>query len=524
MSTFYLPEHPEELNLVELNRRLHAGEICLNWTNVVSSLSPVQMAHLLKGFDVSCEHIIGFDTVPPFLRKRMLVVLQDQAEEQDRREAEKQQPFQGRAPAVWLPDGEEQDAEITMPRRKKGELNEAELVAQDKYGFLPVSSKVYIPLKRDHSADTTVIGAPPSNSPIVPFFSSSLLDMNALAMISDAPELAGKLQSLISAYRVWIEQQEARQQVHPQKGAEIVLQQCRQALGQMQAGLNLLRNDNHALQAFAFMNRAMYLLRIRMLYVSQKKYRSGLTPQDVDLLENRLWQPSQLAYILLNVAKMVGSFELDRKEEVYIAADRLWFPPSDEKTEARLGLAAYALGLNRLYERKKQAGERTVVVMRSLSRMFSSLQFQRISTLLCACETIRRTDRRNTWGDMPFHLGVWTGVHATTARPADASATQSHARFYTSSLLQCPWCGDVLDGSTSIEIAGSRNQRVRRMVLYCTDRAGICLFGRRLALNEGLPVLISDEGLDGLQPSLLIATVSNFAQLPWKKLTQILFD
>jgi hypothetical protein len=487
------------------------------------------MALLLNGFDASCEIIIGANTVPPFLLRRMLVVLQDQAEKQARREAERQEPFQGRTPDLWLPDGEKPDVEITMVQKKNGEQDEAELVAQDKHGFSPVSFNVYNPLKRPPGADTTVIGASilnyksPSSSP---FFSSAPLDMKTLAMTSDPSELAGELQKLINTSRIWIDQQEARQRIHHQKGAEIVLQQCRQTLGQMQAGLNLLTNNSNALQAFAFMNRAMYLLRIRMLYVNQKKYRSGLTPQDVDRPENRLWQPSQLAYILLNVSKMAGSFEPDRKEEVHIAADRLWFPPSDEKTEARLGLAAYALGLNRLQEKERSAEERTVVMMRSLSRMFSSVQFQRISTLLCACEMIRRTDC-DTWGAMPFYLGVWAGVYATTPRPADAAAevTQSHARFYTGSLTQCPWCGDVIDTSKSIEVQGNRNRRrVRRTLLYCTDHVGSCLFSRRQAHNEGLPVLVTDDGLDSLQPSLLIATVSNFAQLPWKKFTQILFE
>ena len=65
MQTLRLPQHPETLDLPALNKRLHAGAICLDWTHVTSSLSSVQLAILLSGLTLS-EHsdLIGVATVP----------------------------------------------------------------------------------------------------------------------------------------------------------------------------------------------------------------------------------------------------------------------------------------------------------------------------------------------------------------------------------------------------------------------------------------------------------------------------
>jgi len=41
--------------------------------------------------------------------------------------------------------------------------------------------------------------------------------------------------------------------------------------------------------------------------------------------------------------------------------------------------------------------------------------------------------------------------------------------------------------------------------------------------KEGLPVLVVDEEIYRLVPSLIIATVDKFAQMPWKGATEMLF-
>ena len=60
----------------------------------------------------------------------------------------------------------------------------------------------------------------------------------------------------------------------------------------------------------------------------------------------------------------------------------------------------------------------------------------------------------------------------------------------------------------------------RRTLITCPDP--FCEFGAS-AGGEGLPVVVVDEEIYRLLPSLLIATVDKFAQMPWRGETQALF-
>ena len=80
------------------------------------------------------------------------------------------------------------------------------------------------------------------------------------------------------------------------------LKKCRRNLGRIEAGLKLLEEDAQAGEAFAFMNRAMWLQRTHSLYSEQ--VRRGGQPdfdKDIDVPANRTWFPFQIAFILLNL-------------------------------------------------------------------------------------------------------------------------------------------------------------------------------------------------------------------------------
>lgn len=64
---------------------------------------------------------------------------------------------------------------------------------------------------------------------------------------------------------------------------------------------------------------------------------------------------------------------------------------------------------------------------------------------------------------------------------------------------------------------------IGRCVTYCGDNLGRCEFTEAQAPKEGLPVMVVDEEIYRRPPSLLIATVDKFAQMPWNGMTQMLF-
>ncbi len=171
------------------------------------------------------------------------------------------------------------------------------------------------------------------------------------------------------------------------------------------------------------------------------------------------------------------------------------------------------------------------MIMRYTLRLLTLQQFQRASSLICACEIIRREDSA-TWGETPFRLGLWVGQRSTpnTTEESEEANKIEHglrgSKFGGSGsprqLTNCPWCGSPIEGGKNIEVESVSKGRGRTLI-YCSNPYGQCPFSKALSPGEGLPVLVVDEEIYRLLPALLIATVDKFAQLPWKGETQMLF-
>jgi hypothetical protein len=155
-------------------------------------------------------------------------------------------------------------------------------------------------------------------------------------------------------------------------------------------------------------------------------------------------------------------------------------------------------------------------------------QFQRAAALICACESIRRTDAAK-WGETPFRLGLWVGGKTTPnslSGAANALRQRNVGGAPTSNgsplqITSCPWCGcEIKEKHLKVYEAPSD---IGRCVTYCGDDLGRCEFTEARAPRAGLPVMVVDEEIYRRPPSLLIATVDKFAQMPWNGLTQMLF-
>lgn len=371
-----------------------------------------------------------------------------------------------------------------------------------------------------------------------------VLDMKELAE-TPAKQLRPKLQPLLVAYKDWIEQQAAYVAAHKDKLAEYgdapaeAVKKCRQNLDRIEAGLKLLEEDEKAAQAFAFMNRAMWLQRTHSLYSEQ--VRRGGQPdfdKEIDVPANRTWYPFQIAFVLLNLPGITSFGHPDRSEEQTAIADLLFFPTGGGKTEAYLGLSAYTMALRRLQGTVAgRSGENGVaVLMRYTLRLLTIQQFQRATALLCACESIRRKALEkgdSRWGQTPFRIGLWVGRRTTPNKTDDAAEAIKQLRgnqFGVGSsgvgspyqLTACPWCGSAIEPGKHLDSKPFPNESSRTLT-YCGDKFGQCLFSKRQAAEEGLPVVVVDEEIYRRLPTLLIATVDKFAQMPWKGEVQMLF-
>jgi len=368
-----------------------------------------------------------------------------------------------------------------------------------------------------------------------------VLDMKLLAE-ADAKSLPKNLGPLVTAYKEWIDGEEAKLN-DPKEGlaqfgdaGRVAIDNCRFTLKRIEEGLELLAKDTKAFESFQFMNRAMWLQRTKSIFAENVRRGLEVHYDEFDTTANRSWRPFQIAFILLNLPGVTKLDHAERGVGPEALADLLFFPTGGGKTEAYLGLSAYTMGLRRLQGvvAGRDGSEGVAVLMRYTLRLLTIQQFQRATALICACESIRRKALEHgdsRWGKTPFRIGLWVGRKTTPNRTDDAVEAIKQARgnqFVGGGigtpyqLTACPWCGSAIEAGKHLE-AQSYPQGSGRTLTYCGDKFGQCLFSKRQADGEGLPVVVVDEEIYRRLPTLLIATVDKFAQMPWKGEVQMLF-
>jgi len=364
------------------------------------------------------------------------------------------------------------------------------------------------------------------------------LDMKDLTELSKS-ELIANLRIIESGYQAWITGEAAKPPDPMEKlgkhqaAAQRAITRCQRAQERIREGIDLIEANAQAEGAFRFANKAMWYQRVRSTYsrkARKKELQEGESPASFDLPENRTWRLFQLAFILLNIPSVTNLFHPDRSHETDAVADLLWYATAGGKTEAYLGLTAYVLALRRLQGdiAGRQGDHGMAVLMRYTLRLLTLQQFQRAAALLCACEVIRRADAPK-WGTVPFRLGLWVGKKSTpnTIKQAAEALKQSRtggrplAGGTPYQITSCPWCGvEIKENNLKAYEAPAD---IGRVVTYCGDSMGMCEFSEAKAPKEGLPVMVVDEEMYRRPPSLLIATVDKFAQMPWRGEVQMLF-
>ena len=213
-------------------------------------------------------------------------------------------------------------------------------------------------------------------------------------------------------------------------------------------------------------------------------------------------------------------------------AGLLWFPTGGGKTEAYLGVAAFAMAMRRLNSDLAglDASRGLAVIMRYTLRLLTLQQFQRATTLLCAMEVIRRSDD-NTWGKEPFTLGLWVCNRVTPGNTEAAhkavEAIRNNDRNKASiaspaQLTSCPWCGLEILGGRDIEV----DRISGRTLIHCGDKFSSCDFSKAKSSSQphrGLPVKVVDEEIYHRPPTMMIATVDKFAMMAWRPEVRNLF-
>lgn len=334
----------------------------------------------------------------------------------------------------------------------------------------------------------------------------------ATAAADGADAIGSALSAFPILYGEWQRGQEALTAglaVRRKEIAAILIENITVARKRIERGIELLKRDPSAREAFNLMNTAMAMANRQRESTIRKVPPAAIAPPK--------WRPFQLAFILLNLVGMTDKTDPERE-----IVDLLFFPTGGGKTEAYLGLAAYAIALRRL-QGCGVLGAGVSVIMRYTLRLLTLDQLSRAAGLVCALELLRTktAEGKAKLGDWPIEIGLWVGGAASPNRlkprnSGDKDAATTWLRRYQRKpkserspvpLKACPWCGTAFKPESFYL---TPNRLVPQNLLLKCENAE-CEFTR----DRPLPVLVVDEPIYRRLPAFLIATVDKFASLPW---------
>ncbi|RKF27961.1 helicase-related protein [Micromonospora globbae] len=336
-----------------------------------------------------------------------------------------------------------------------------------------------------------------------------------------------QVETLLTLYGDWISRQEAEipgmlPRFHDAARRHVRL--CREALGRMRTGWELVGSNPIAERAFRLANEAMLFQQVRSRLPLREVERgrddilrpSGPHPEATPQAGQGNWRPFQIAFILASLPELVEPTRGSRS-----LVDLIFFPTGGGKTEAYLGASAISLLARRL-RNPHDAG--TDTLMRYTLRLLTAQQFLRAASLICVLEDIRSKNQAEL-GQSPFGIGIWLGGTSTPNTWNQAVESLRRMRRGVNEqnmflLLRCPWCGTQMGmkprGRAGQDVIGY-DQVGSKVVLRCVDRS--CRFSGR----TGLPVHVVDEDIYEVRPSIVIGTVDKFAMMAWRPMARRLF-
>ena len=396
----------------------------------------------------------------------------------------------------------------------------------------------------------------------------SILSMRYLSTLSDIEDndvIIG-LNSFIDAYGneegtfvSWIKdkQEELNNETIDDASRVLLNKQllaCRNDYNRLKRNITLLERDSSAMAAFRTMNTAMFM---QLHHSIECKKNNPFVPNkenSEDFYSNEKiydkngketeykWRSFQLAFILLNIDAFVKPNKEDHTvEDVFGTgwperneiADLVWFPTGGGKTEAYLGIIAFAISLRRFTKGVNGCG--TTVLMRYTLRMLTLQQFQRATLLIFALEVIRKDEfslPQNFYlGDERISIGLFVGGDSLPNGWDSTSYSQgmkdtlndiseqiNNGNPISTKLpfTDCPWCGGGLfidEDLNNIKPNHIGDYGINDQLNIACNSEGCTFHSRRASNAKSLPFRIFDDDIYKYPPTLLFGTVDKFAAL-----------
>lgn len=361
-------------------------------------------------------------------------------------------------------------------------------------------------------------------------FADDHFSMSFMARPKYKEETIARLRALSDAYASWIEKtlvndRRMSEEEFKAKIGDDVVAKCKLALKRIVEGINLIESDDTAFEAFCFMNSAMSLQRSISSY--SKKHGKGIECNFGDFVDPRrrenlfCWRPFQIAFVLMNLNGIVNPNHADRE-----IVDLLYFPTGGGKTEAYLGLIAFTIANRRL--RNNEDGEfnsdgGVTAILRYTLRLLTTQQRDRLTKMVIAAE-MERQKQYPRYGKEPISIGFWVGGGVTPNKfddlkdnPDYPDAARNNKNLLYKQLLTCPFCGKEL-----IKDNYHIDYDKKSVEIYCEDEN--CIFYKyKMPSRMSIPVYLVDEEIYNKCPTVILATVDKFANLPWNPSSNALF-
>lgn len=372
--------------------------------------------------------------------------------------------------------------------------------------------------------------------PVIPAAKGFSFDMLDMSKPQNRLDTVKSLNSLCDAYEYWIAGVRTKRSSLDKgyhKAADKNIENCETCLKRMRNGIAILKDNDTAFEAFCFANEAMLSQQLHYK-LDLGKWVGGIDGCYEDLaplpnLSDReswpvnagKWRTFQIAFMIMNLQSMV-----DRSNPERSIVDLIWFPTGGGKTEAYLGLSAFTLFIRRLMDQEDSG---VTVLMRYTLRLLTTQQFERASSLICACEEIREK-MPDKLGTERFSIGLWVGGSTSPNNQERAviaynKLLRKETRDNPFILLKCPSCGAQMGPTDSRLLKGYDTRRkpgggrAREFHYECSNPK--CHFSKEH--GRDLPIYSIDEDVYAKRPSLVIGTVDKFAALPATPETRNLF-
>lgn len=350
--------------------------------------------------------------------------------------------------------------------------------------------------------------------------------MEELSDLSTLDTALDGLEGLLNANRIWIDDCRSSliadmksgkidRSSEPMKSAvEESLSNAESSLSRMQEGIETLRTNEHAREAFTLSNRS--------IQISQE----GPTGPAGRKKGQFRWYPFQIAFQLLNLNGIVSTEKSDphwkdRDETIDLA----WFPTAGGKTEAYFGLIATTGFYRRLRYPDEETTPSVHAIMRYTLRLLTMDQAERLVRLVTAMNQVASEHEAPSVRDgHPFRVGMWVGESASPnkleqhrnrkdarsiildQRKGAGLKTNTRAIMFES----CPWCGsDSIVDPHNWEIGRIRE----RKALIGRCKGDGCPYDS----EEGIPFTPVDEDIYNNPPSILLGTVDKFVQAAYNR-------